>query len=336
MLSPRVSTSNLSVLVPSCLQYVPFQTPTLGLCVQRYVDIETFKPEPDWVLGLTIFKRGRICKAAWESGRSFNRQKVERLLAQCFSEDGPPAPARSANVTTKSKHQGRPTPVNTVALLKGCSKALGTEPHAALQTAERLYLSVYLPYPHTESTACPASFDIQESLQAQSNDIRWGSYSLLQKGVTKAKGGFDMGDHPPITPCRSAVPHELSGDVGRVYDFVVRHFIASVSPDAIWISTKVDLEVDVLNEKGKFAIRGKQLAEDGFLAVLLHKKYGEEPEETNERVEEVEKDEELPDFAKGEVMALYRQHLAEDNSGWRWPCNCCDQRKYGETTVPVD
>ena len=40
-----------------------------------------------------------------------------------------------------------------------------------------------------------------------------------------------MGDHPPITPCRAADSHALSGDMARVYELVTRHFIASVRYD---------------------------------------------------------------------------------------------------------
>jgi DNA topoisomerase-3 len=66
-------------------------------------------------------------------------------------------------------------------------------------------------------------------------------------------------DHPPITPCRNARAGELSGDMARVYDLVTRHFIASVSHDAVWTSTTVHLEIDVLDDKGQFTIRGKQV-----------------------------------------------------------------------------
>lgn len=47
--------------------------------------------------------------------------------------------------------------------------------------------------------------------------------------------------------------------MARVYELVVRHFIATVSRDAEWQSTKVVLYVNVLEDFGKFTIRGKQV-----------------------------------------------------------------------------
>jgi reverse gyrase len=47
--------------------------------------------------------------------------------------------------------------------------------------------------------------------------------------------------------------------MARVYELVVRHFIATVSRDAEWQATKVVLDVNVLEEFGKFTIRGKQV-----------------------------------------------------------------------------
>ena len=48
--------------------------------------------------------------------------------------------------------------------------------------------------------------------------------------------------------------------MARVYDLVVRHFIARVSHDAVWRSTAVSLSIDELDDKGKFTIRGKQVS----------------------------------------------------------------------------
>ncbi|GKY93229.1 hypothetical protein MPSEU_000290600 [Mayamaea pseudoterrestris] len=287
------------------LSYGPCQTPTLGFCVQRHIDMETFKPEPFWVLELNVLKRGRSLNALWGSGRSFNRNHVEKLLDQALSSGV--AVAQVSDVVTKEKKQGRPIPLNTTALLKACSKALGIGPHAAMSTAERLYLMGYLSYPRTESSAYPKSFDIAETLRQQSSDSRWGSYvsKLLREGHNKSRGGVDMGDHPPITPCRAAGPHELSGDMARV-------------ADAVWKSTRVDFTVASLGDKGLFALRGKQIVDPGFLEILLHKEYGDDAEKNvdgyHDADDDEEEDREIPDFAKGEIIPLTNSSSSSNGS----------------------
>jgi DNA topoisomerase-3 len=122
------------------------------------------------------------------------------MLAACRNAS-PAATVKVTSLVSKEKKQGRPLPLNTVALLKACSKALGIGPHAALNIAERLYLSGYLSYPRTESTRYPSSFDIKGTLQSQTNDSRWGQYvtDLLKKGPNVGKSGVDMGDHRKTT-----------------------------------------------------------------------------------------------------------------------------------------
>lgn len=89
-------------------------------------------------------------------------------------------------------------------------------------------------YPRTESTAYPASYDIREALSIHRNHPIWGDYasSLMSLGPHPPKSGVDVGDHPPITPTRSATESELGGgDSWRLYEYVTRHFLGSVSPD---------------------------------------------------------------------------------------------------------
>lgn len=146
-------------------------------------------------------------------------------------------------------------------------------------------------------------------MQEQASDARWGGYvrELLVLGHTKARGGVDMGDHPPITPCRAAGAHELSGDMSRIYELVVRHFIASVSHDAIWQSTKIDFDVDLLSPKGRFFLSGKQLVSAGFLAILLHKEYGDKSDDDDDAVDD-EEERTIPEFTKGEVIPLLKSN----------------------------
>ena len=71
--------------------------------------------------------------------------------------------------------------------------------------------------------------------------------------------GHDAGDHPPITPMRPATRDELDGDSWRIYDYVVRHFVATVSHNCKYQSTMIFF--DVGNEK--FSFTGKKLLSPG-------------------------------------------------------------------------
>lgn len=88
-------------------------------------------------------------------------------------------------------------------------------------------------YPRTESTSYPSSFDVRGALALQRNHPIWGDYaqSLIASGSYAPKAGVDAGDHPPITPMRCATEAELGGDAWRLYEYVTRHFLGSVSPD---------------------------------------------------------------------------------------------------------
>ncbi len=52
---------------------------------------------------------------------------------------------------------------------------------------------------------------------------------LLGMGVNRPRKGADAGDHPPITPMRGATEADLGGEAWRLYEYIVRHFIATVS-----------------------------------------------------------------------------------------------------------
>mmetsp|Transcript_35891 Transcript_35891/g.57265 ORF Transcript_35891/g.57265 Transcript_35891/m.57265 type:complete len:828 (-) Transcript_35891:259-2742(-) len=294
----------------SVVSYGPCQTPTLGFCVRRHIDIVTFQSEPYWALNMQILKGGRKVRAEWGRGRVFSSEVAAAFLSLVSSTGC----VRVETVTTKSTKKGRPTPLNTVGMLKMASKVLGMGPFQCMQVAERLYLRGYLSYPRTESTAYPKSHDISGSLRDQSAHPHWGSFAqqLVRDGHTKPKGGVDMGDHPPITPCKMAQPHELGGDEGRLYDLVTRHFIATVSPDAEFFETKATLIAgEQPGDKSlaqSFVAKGRRLMNPGFLAVLkgFDMKAMEDEPENGEEYEDPWDDyqESMPDLVQGEVLPI--------------------------------
>ena len=82
---------------------------------------------------------------------------------------------------------------------------------------------------------------------------------------------FFSGDHPPITPTRAASRDHFDGDAWRIYDYVVRHFLGTVSYNCKYATTTVNLKIGA----EKFTFSGKKLIDPGFTAVMTWQALGE-------------------------------------------------------------
>lgn len=132
--------------------------------------------------------------------------------------------------------------------------------------AERLYTQGYISYPRTESSRYPANYDFHSILKTHQRHSLWGNYAgaLLQDGFQMPTGGIDAGDHPPISPVNCAVEAELGGDAWRLYDYIARHFLASLSPNALYQKT----EFTGIGGGEIFKTSGLQLIREGFTAIM--------------------------------------------------------------------
>lgn len=120
-------------------------------------------------------------------------------------------------------------------MLKIGSSNLGMGPAQTMNTAEHLYLGGYVTYPRTESTSYPKTFEFGAILSAlkkyqkqEGNYIAEYAGIMEKEGITKPRNGYDAGDHPPITPTNKT-PFALGPDEYKLYEYIVKHFLASVS-----------------------------------------------------------------------------------------------------------
>ena len=95
---------------------------------------------------------------------------------------------------------------------------------------------------------------------------QWGRtvQYLLRSGLKQAHGK-DAGDHPPITPMRPATREEFTkGPEWRIYEYVTRHFIASLMADMEYTEKRhlFDLQGE------RFAAVTHKVTERGFLFAL--------------------------------------------------------------------
>jgi hypothetical protein len=73
-------------------------------------------------------------------------------------------------------------------------------------------------------------------------------------------GGIDMGDHPPITPVAMATESSVGGgDDWRIYEYVARHFLGTVSADCAY-----------LRSRAGFAAAGEEFTATGDSTLQLY------------------------------------------------------------------
>lgn len=268
------------------ISYGPCQTPTLNFCVERHQAIASFQPEPFWSVRPIISKGGLKPLMEWERGRVFDPE-VGAMFQKLVKEG---QSLKVVDFTEKEDRKGRPAGLNTVELLKIASSALGMGPAQAMSIAERLYTQGYLSYPRTESSAYPKHFNFSEILAPQKRHAIWGDYAAeLAVNFRQPSGGVDVGDHPPITPVRMATEAELGGgDMWRIYDYVTRHFLASLSPDCVMKKTRVVMEAGG-GGRETFTATGMSVVRPGFTTIMHWRAVSNDP---------------LPQFSKGESVPV--------------------------------
>ena len=276
------------------ISFGPCQTPTLAFCVERHDVIQSFKPEPFWSVDLRVEHSGHSLAAHWDRGRVFDKEIGQMFVAMCKDEKS----VCVTSVTQKEKSKQRPIALNTVELLRVASAALGIGPATTMQVAERLYTQGYISYPRTETTSYPSSFDINGALRPLTSlgSVGHCVRDLLSSGPKKPRPGHDAGDHPPITPMRAAHEADLSGDAWRVYDYIVRHFVATVSEDCRYHQTTIQLSVGT----ERFSLSGKRVLSPGFTTLLSGLA--------------IQNDESLPNVKNGDEMKVASVRLTDGHT----------------------
>uniref|UniRef100_G1QHD0 DNA topoisomerase n=1 Tax=Nomascus leucogenys TaxID=61853 RepID=G1QHD0_NOMLE len=249
----------------SLISFGPCQTPTLGFCVERHDKIQSFKPETYWVLQAKVnTDKDRSLLLDWDRVRVFDREIAQMFLNMTKLEKEAQVEATSR----KEKAKQRPLALNTVEMLRVASSSLGMGPQHAMQTAERLYTQGYISYPRTETTHYPENFDLKGSLRQQANHPYWADTvkRLLAEGINRPRKGHDAGDHPPITPMKSATEAELgtTGVTRGGSEYITRHFIATVSHDCKYLQSTISFRIG----PELFTCSGKTVLSPGFTEIM--------------------------------------------------------------------
>lgn len=255
------------------LSYGPCQFPTLGFVVERYWEIQAHEPEEFWTINCTHNSDEGTATFNWMRGHLFDYTCGVTIYEMCIQE--PTATVTKVKQQEKLKYP--PHPLSTIELEKRASRYFRMSSEQTMKVAEDLYQNGFISYPRTETDCFSEKTDLRTMVQEQEGHPVWGSYAqrLLdpQSGLWRnpSGGGRDDKAHPPIHPTKfSAGESRWSQDHHRVYELVVRHFLACVSQPAVGAETIV--EIDIAGES--FSACGRVILAKNYLDVYRFESWG--------------------------------------------------------------
>ncbi|MDQ3303361.1 MAG: DNA topoisomerase I, partial [Actinomycetota bacterium] len=243
---------------PAFLSVGRVQSPTLAVIAARERERRAFVPEPYWELD-AILKNGK----PFEARHTTQRFKEEAAARQAHEnlEDT----ATVTELQQKASTRQPPAPFNTTSFLTAAA-SLGIAPSRAARLAEDLYTDGYISYPRTDNTVYPSSVDLREVLGFLKRVDGAGQYAekLLQRDkLSPTRGKKQTTDHPPIYPTGYASKKALRDDQWKIYQLVIRRFMATLSEPSKALRTT--LRFDSGGEA--LTTGGTVVTEEGWLGV---------------------------------------------------------------------
>lgn len=234
------------------------QGPALALVVGREKDILAFKPTPYWQVFLTV-SDGKTVETVVEVKFPENitsKEEADKFLRLKGK--------KGQAVTETAQNPLRPFPPFDLTTLQMESyKFFGFSPAQTLAIAQKLYLAGLISYPRTSSQKLPPTIGYKRIL-----DKLKTAYPKLSKDLTRdipAQGGKSDPAHPAIYP--TGEQGKIAGDEKRLYDLIVKRFLACFSSDALIEERKITVTV---GEKQFFA-NGKKIIKQGWLDIYPYK-----------------------------------------------------------------
>ena len=277
------------------------QTPTLALIVNRQKEIDSFVPEPYWVLS-TIY-RDTLFTAT--KGKFTTKEEGEQAFATIADK-----PFEVTGVSKKNGNEAPPRLFDLTSLQVECNRKFSYSAETTLNLIQSLYERKLTTYPRVDTQFLsddiyPKCAGILTGMRGYEQYIQ----PLAGKKLPKSKRVFDTSkvtDHHAIIP--TGVSASALSDMERnVYDLIARRFIAVFYPDCKFATTTVLGKV----EDVEFKVSGKEILEPGWRTI-----YAQQPTATQQQIstsqpnntqlssseDDDKQDEErtLPTFVKGE------------------------------------
>lgn len=283
------------------------QTPTLAMIAKREADIKTFTPQTYY--GITARCMSPALTLTWKdkksgSLRSFERSRIEELWNRVKQESG-----IVTDIQKTPKQMPAPQLYDLTELQREANKRFDYSAKETLNIMQRLYEThKVLTYPRTDSRYL--SSDIVPTLKERLKAISIGPYRSLAGKLSMQKltakphfvNDAKVSDHHAIIPTEQFVPLDhMTVDERRIYDLVVRRFLAVLCPPFEYEQTT--LNVEIAGEL--FTAKGKLVRSQGWKEAYASSSNQSSDYEENfadSESDTVLREQSLPDLKKGDLL----------------------------------
>jgi DNA topoisomerase III len=287
------------------------QTPTLSVVVEREEQIRKFISRNYWEVHATFAAQAGEYPAkwfnpAWKKNADDAELKADRVWSQREAQDIADAVRdQAATVTEESKPTTQASPLlfDLTSLQREANGKFGFSAKTTLSIAQSLYeRHKALTYPRTDSRNLPEDYVavVKSTFEMLADS---GMRHLAPFAATALKGNYvkptkrvfdnaKVSDHFAIIPTLQA-PSGLSEAEQKIYDLVVRRFLAVFFPSAEYqVTTRITKALE-----HAFKTEGKVLVKPGWLAI-----YGKEAAEEVADAKDGDKGQNLVPVQAGEKV----------------------------------
>jgi DNA topoisomerase III len=305
MNATRAATIRLRSSFDGAVSLGRVQTPTLAILARREQEIRDFRPEPYWVVDASfdpVEDRPRVYEGRYHAGANPRVKTAAEAAEIVRAVEG-----QTGSITKLDKSERKERPpllYDLTSLQRDANSRFGFSARRTLAAAQRLYEEhKALTYPRTNSRYLTRDMiaeikPIARLVGSQREYTKAAEYVLGLDVLPLARVVDDskVSDHHAIIPTRAErhPVEKMNEDDRRIYDLVVRRFLAIFHPDAVFENTRVETTVAA----HVFRTRGKLMLVPGWRGV-----YGEIPD--SERADDDEgREQQLPRLEQGESVGV--------------------------------
>ncbi len=274
------------------------QTPTLAMIAKKEEEIKQFQPKKFY--GVSAIAESNL-RLIWQDAqskdiRTFDKTQAEKVLAAVKGKS-----AEVVEVNKAHKKSFAPSLYDLTELQRDANKKFGYSAKETLSIMQRLYEShKVLTYPRTDSRFL--STDLVDTLKERLQAVSIKPYAqyasrILRSPIKTNKSFVDdskVSDHHAIIPTeQTPLPGKLSDKESKIYDLVVKRFLAVLMPPFEYEQTTITAKIG----QETFMAKGKVVLKSGWKEVYDHQ--FDEEEAKDGLAEQL-----LPNVQKGDSLTI--------------------------------